>query len=256
MSIDEILSRDECFRYQLLDRMKQDCIYYLNGHRAKGNLWANDVKKHIEIMEAIWNSFSEKGKPEWLTLEEIETFKNQMMPVGCNKRSALVIVDMQKGFMNEYTKHLPSKIIEFANKGDFYAIIGTRYINHEQSPCYIFEGWKQCMRGSGEEELLPEIEDTCELVIDKSVYSCWSKKFYNFLKKVGIERLVFVGVNTGCCVLHSAFDAYNDCFETIVIKDLCGSTSGAESHNAALKILSECITKDRVITSEKYLRDT
>ena len=41
MSIDEILSRDECFRYQLLDRMKQDCIYYLNGHRAKGNHWAN-----------------------------------------------------------------------------------------------------------------------------------------------------------------------------------------------------------------------
>lgn len=170
-------------------------------------------------------------------------------------RDALMIIDMQKGFINENTTNLSDKIIEFANKGDFYAIIGTRYINHEQSPCYIFEGWKQCMRGSGEEELLPEIKDTCDLVIDKSVYSCWSKKFYNFLKKVGIDRLVFVGVNTGCCVLHSTFDSYNACFETFVIKDLCGSTSGKESHDAAIRILSECITKEKVITAEEYLKE-
>lgn len=84
------------------------------------------------------------------------------------------------------------------------------------------------------------------------VYSCWNNELKNYLKENFINRVVFVGVNTGCCVLHSAFDSYNDLFETMVISDLCGSTSGRESHEAALKILGECITKERVITTKQY----
>ena len=57
------------FRYQMLDRMKQDCEYFL-GH---GN-----VADHIEYMKALWWSFPESGKPEWLTLEEIKDYERRM----------------------------------------------------------------------------------------------------------------------------------------------------------------------------------
>lgn len=30
-------------------------------------------------MKDIWNSFDENDKPEWLTMEEIEQFENQMI---------------------------------------------------------------------------------------------------------------------------------------------------------------------------------
>ena len=74
------LEHDEKFRYMLLDRMKQDCKYFLgNGHRLEKYLWGTDVKNHIETMKALWNSFPENGKPEWLTMEEIEEFEKQMM---------------------------------------------------------------------------------------------------------------------------------------------------------------------------------
>lgn len=70
---------DDSFKYKLLDRMKQDCGYYLGyGNRQKQCLWSLDEIKHIENMKALYNSFPEDGKPEWLTMEDIEKFEKEM----------------------------------------------------------------------------------------------------------------------------------------------------------------------------------
>ena len=67
------------FKYMLLDRMKTDCNYFLgNGNRQEKDLWSNNVTEHIEDMKALWNSFTEDGKPEWLTMEQIEEFEKKM----------------------------------------------------------------------------------------------------------------------------------------------------------------------------------
>ena len=61
MDLNEVLTRGEKFRYQLLDRMRSDCDYYLGNGRIYGNhLWAGNVPEQIEYMKAIWNSFSGK----------------------------------------------------------------------------------------------------------------------------------------------------------------------------------------------------
>jgi len=79
-TIDWILSREESFRYQMLSRLKSDCDYYLGyGNRNHKNLWSGDEREQIEIMKAIWNSFSLEEKPEWLTLEKIEKYENEML---------------------------------------------------------------------------------------------------------------------------------------------------------------------------------
>lgn len=82
-ALEWILSHDETFRYQLLDRMRSDCVYYIWYERScRGNhLWAGTVKDQISIMKGIWNSFPEDGKPEWLTLEQIETLEAEMKTV-------------------------------------------------------------------------------------------------------------------------------------------------------------------------------
>lgn len=70
----------DSYKYMLLDRMKTDCNYYLgNGNRLKKYLWAEDEKEHIEDMKALWNSFPENEKPEWLTLEQIEDYERKMI---------------------------------------------------------------------------------------------------------------------------------------------------------------------------------
>lgn len=77
MTIEEILCRPEEFRYMLLNRMQVDCEYYLTSKHPKF-LWANNEYKQIEYMKAIWNSFPDDGKPEWLTMEQIENYEKKL----------------------------------------------------------------------------------------------------------------------------------------------------------------------------------
>lgn len=77
---DWLLKTDNKFRYQLLDRMRQDCNYYLGyGNKSPRVLWSGDEKRQIEHMKDIWNSFSEDDKPEWLTWEQILEYEEKML---------------------------------------------------------------------------------------------------------------------------------------------------------------------------------
>lgn len=67
------------YRYMLLSRLKQDCEYYFgNGNENPENLCAGNEKDQIDEMKALWNSFSEEDKPEWLSWEDILDYEKQM----------------------------------------------------------------------------------------------------------------------------------------------------------------------------------
>lgn len=71
---------DDRFRYMLLDRMRSDCDYFLGNGQIYGNhLWAENVTDQIGYMKALWNSFPEDGKPEWLTMEQILNYEKEML---------------------------------------------------------------------------------------------------------------------------------------------------------------------------------
>lgn len=163
-----------------------------------------------------------------------------------------LIIDMQNGFMNQYTEHLADKMARFQSRISGNVITaGTRYVNHEHTACYVFEGWKSCMAGSEEAEIVPELRGSMTRVFDKDKYSCWNEEMKQFIREHEIEKIYFAGVNTGCCVLHSVLDCYNDLVDCAVIEDLCGSTSGPKEHEAALTVLRSCITEERVILSSR-----
>ena len=72
LSEEEPVDKDKSFQYQLLDRFRCDCDYYLGyGNRNPDILPSKDEKEHIEAMKRIWLSFPEDEKPEWLTWEQI-----------------------------------------------------------------------------------------------------------------------------------------------------------------------------------------
>lgn len=166
--------------------------------------------------------------------------------------TALVIIDMQKGFVNENTSGLSDKIVDFANSGKFNLVIGTRYVNNKNTACHIYERWDACWEGSEESELIGSINSVCDVVLSKSTFSCWNDAFKKVLRYFSIDRLVFCGVNTSCCVLASAFGAYDDVWDITVIEDLCGSTTGVDSHENGIRVLKECITKSRVMLADDY----
>lgn len=77
--LDEVLSGEPRFRYQLLGRLQRDCEHYLGyGQRNDKHLWAGNVRDQIKYMKAIWNSFPEGEKPQWLSVEQIEGYEEKM----------------------------------------------------------------------------------------------------------------------------------------------------------------------------------
>lgn len=71
---------DKKFRYMLLDRERQDCEYYIRiGATNPSILCCGDVKTQIEEMKALWNSFSDEDKPEWLSMDDILEFERKML---------------------------------------------------------------------------------------------------------------------------------------------------------------------------------
>lgn len=65
--------------YMMLDRLRTDCDYFLgNGNGYLGHLYYKDVDKHIEEMKKIYESFTDEEKPEWISLEDIDNYKEKM----------------------------------------------------------------------------------------------------------------------------------------------------------------------------------
>ena len=74
-----LLEHDDTFRYQLLDRLRMDCDYYLGyGNRNPRYLWAGSVEDQIDTMKGLWESFPDDGKPEWLTWTQILEYEREM----------------------------------------------------------------------------------------------------------------------------------------------------------------------------------
>lgn len=76
----ELLQHDETFRYMLLGRLQRDCEYYLGyGNRQDKHLWASNVEDQIDTMITLYESFDDDKKPEWITIEEIEKYQEEML---------------------------------------------------------------------------------------------------------------------------------------------------------------------------------
>ena len=71
------MSKDYKFMYMLLDRLRQDCDYYLGyGGKSKKSLWALDENEQIQKMYELYDSVP--VKPEWLSREQIDRYAKEM----------------------------------------------------------------------------------------------------------------------------------------------------------------------------------
>ena len=61
--------------YMMLSRYQSDMEYYLgHGNRCEKHLYFGNFKEHIEEMFKLWEELP--VKPEWLTFEKLNQYKN------------------------------------------------------------------------------------------------------------------------------------------------------------------------------------
>ena len=90
------------FGYMLLDRLENDVKYYLGfGNRHPKHLWGTTTEKHIAYMKLIYDNLSQK--PEWLSLEQIEKYAEEM---GVGKKEKVNEMDLQTAITNKDYKYL------------------------------------------------------------------------------------------------------------------------------------------------------
>lgn len=150
--------------------------------------------------------------------------------------SAILVVDMQKDFCYasgtlfvESSVDIIKKVREVINKGisNDVAIIFTQdWHTPDDSE---FSVWKpHCVAGTEGAEIIDEISMR-GYVIRKRRYSAFFGTDLDLhLRERGIKKLLFTGVITNICVLHTAADALLREYNVVVLRDCVAALNDYE----------------------------
>lgn len=155
----------------------------------------------------------------------------------------LVIVDVQRGFVNEHTRRIVP-LIERA-QADFSRVIATRYYRRPQSLINKLLSIEGFARGSADTELAFTPLDGVT-VIEKPSYSCVDDSLVERLRGEGVDTAHICGIDTDQCVLMTAGDFIQNDIRPIVYANLTASAAGTEYHESGLLLLRRLIGNEQV----------
>jgi nicotinamidase-related amidase len=154
----------------------------------------------------------------------------------------LLVVDVQNGFLNPFTEHVPRRIRRLLETGEFGPVLFTRFVNSPSSPYRTLLRWDACSEPP-ETELVDDIAPFAREseVYTKSGLTGVPDDLAARLRSEKISQISVVGIDTDMCVLKVAMDVFDLGIEPIILVDCCASTAGLQAHLAGLAILSRNI---------------
>ncbi|MFN0279174.1 MAG: isochorismatase family cysteine hydrolase [Pyrinomonadaceae bacterium] len=166
----------------------------------------------------------------------------------------LVVIDMQKGFLNDHSRHIVQNVDGLIRccQNLLIPVVFSRFFNFAGSPYETLIGWNR-VNNEPETDIVDDLLPLVEALIDKSVYTAITPEFVTRIGRNGWKTIILCGIATESCVLKTAADAFELGLLPIVISDACASDRGEEFHKAALKILPRFIGKDQIMTANKLL---
>lgn len=169
-------------------------------------------------------------------------------------RSALVVIDMQEGFVNDQSSFIVptvSRIIEWWS-GIRRPYVMTTFRNEEGSGYHRLMGWR-AMAGPPETDIIAELQpaaDQALAVTEKTGYSFFNSSAAGLVEQHGWTDLYITGIATEACVLKTAIDAFERGMTPWVVVDAVYSEAGSRAHQAGLVVLERCIGRSQLVRSE------
>lgn len=165
--------------------------------------------------------------------------------------SALVIVDVQNGFVTEHSRHVVPLIVDLVSrwKASGRDVVFTRYINYDNSPFERIIKWSK-LKHSPETDIVAELQPFTEdpaIVVDKRVYTLFSGGGEELVRSKGWTDLYICGIDTEVCVLKVAVDAFERNITPWLISDASASHAGLETHRAGLLVAKKMIGAGQII---------
>lgn len=158
--------------------------------------------------------------------------------------TALLIIDMQKGFITKETQHVADNINNMLKNNTYDTIIATKFLNYHKSPFVKHLQWEEMIDNNT--DLLPPIELESDYIVEKYGYHC-GQELIGIFKENHIDKIDIVGVDTDACVLANATYLFDKGFNITVYSKLCASTGGIDIHDAAIEILRRNIGAKNIV---------
>jgi nicotinamidase-related amidase len=154
----------------------------------------------------------------------------------------LLVVDVQRGFINAFTAHIPGRIRRLLELHSYAPVLFTRFVNTADSPYRTLLRWDGCA-SPPDTELVSDLAPLASSgdVYTKSGLTGVPDELAERLRSEGCAEVAIVGIDTDMCVLKVAMDVFDLGIEPIILVDCCASTAGLQAHLAGLAILSRNI---------------
>ncbi len=159
-------------------------------------------------------------------------------------KRCLLIIDVQKGFVTDATRHIPDKVAALQREYDL--VFASRFVNPPGSMHRRLIRWDRFAPETEEAELAFSPRPDAQIV-EKTSYTCVSDDLLKTLAKNDISRVDLCGIATDGCVLKTAVDLFEAGVTPVVLADYCGSHGGADCHEAGLLLLRRFIGRDQVV---------
>ncbi|MFE2639407.1 isochorismatase family cysteine hydrolase [Streptomyces scopuliridis] len=177
--------------------------------------------------------------------------------MSTSQTAALVIVDVQAGFINEHSKDAVPTVVRLVDAWSAAGrpVVFTRFYNPPGSPYERVTGWTDLRTPEEQrivEELTPYVQSAAA-VIDKPSSSALTPEFIRLVQDAGWTELVLAGIDTDACVYDTAIAAYHSGILPWIVTDACASTGGPEYHEAALLLARRNISPQRLLTVDELL---
>ena len=169
-------------------------------------------------------------------------------------KKILIVVDLQKGFINENTIDTYNKISNLLKLNIFDKVIASKYINRDNSNIEKFMNWKG-LKDEESQELMPDIKKYADYIITKQDYFSAvideTKEILRIENNGEMPESIFIcGLDTECCVLKTAVDFFEHGIRPLVLANYCFSTPGYEFHNAGILSLNSLIGDQNIIRED------
>lgn len=157
--------------------------------------------------------------------------------------AALLIVDVQHGFINDATAHIPARVQTL--QAAYPLVIVTRFLNLPGSNYRRLIHWHRF--GPDSDDIALAFEPRADAVrLDKPRYTCVDDDFLALLDAHRIDTIHVCGINTDICVTKCAVDLFEAGRTPVVLADHCASHAGRDFHDGALRILARFIGRDQI----------
>lgn len=163
------------------------------------------------------------------------------------KNIGLLIIDVQKGFINEHTQHIPELVSSLQSDSRYKSVFASQFINAKDSPYRRWMSWQRFSEGSEDSELAFQVSHNT-MIVKKEGYSSVTDELLEEMYHCNLNEIHICGLDTNMCVFITATKLFeeNIC-KPVILKNYCASHSGTSYHDAGIKLLGKAIGEDQII---------